>query len=67
MCYKFRFFMYYINKKDLFKLNNFCLISIILAKYIEIFFFIKTKSSLYTFIFIFSTISQILKTKFDTF
>ena len=42
--------------------------SSILAKYIEKFFFIiKTKSSLSTSVFIFSAISQILKTTFYVF
>ena len=42
--------------------------SSIVAKYIGTFFFlIKTKSSLSMYILIFSTISQILKTKFDVF
>ena len=41
--------------------------SSILAKHIGIFFIVATKSSLSTSLFIFSTISQILKTKFYVF
>ena len=51
-------------KNDVLELKN----GLILANYIGKFIFIvKTKSSLPTFVFIFSTVSQILKTKFYVF